>query len=51
MEGSQMLKLLKNGKIYNPELILFYVDGTLVDGTHRYNSLNKARYEAFTELA
>jgi len=40
-----------NGNKYNPKLILFDVDGTLVDDRHRYSSLGKARYEAFQELA
>ena len=46
-----MSKLLINGSRYNPKLILFDVDGTLVDDTHRYSSLGKARYMAFEELA
>jgi len=40
-----------NGNKYNPKLILFDVDGTLVDDRHRYSSLGKARYKAFKELA
>jgi len=40
-----------NGNQYNPKLILFDVDGTLVDDRHRYSSLGKARYAAFKELA
>jgi phosphoglycolate phosphatase len=43
--------LMINGNQYNPKLILFDVDGTLVDDRHRYSSLGKARYEAFKELA
>ena len=38
-----------NGNRYSPELILFDVDGTLVDDSHRYSSLGKARYTAFKE--
>ncbi len=38
-----------NGTKYSPELILFDVDGTLVDDSHRYSSLGKARYTAFKE--
>lgn len=38
-----------NGNIYNPKLILFDVDGTLVDDSHRYSSLGKARYSVFKE--
>ena len=38
-----------NGNKYAPELILFDVDGTLVDDSHRDNSLGKARYTAFKE--
>ncbi len=38
-----------NGNKYSPELILFDVDGTLVDDSHRYSSLGKARYTAFKE--
>ncbi|TFH12946.1 HAD family hydrolase [Candidatus Bathyarchaeota archaeon] len=38
-----------NGNIYSPELILFDVDGTLVDDSHRYSSLGKARYTTFKE--
>ena len=33
-----------NEKMYSPELILFDVDGTLVDDSHRYSKLGKARY-------
>jgi phosphoglycolate phosphatase len=40
-----------NGNEYKPKLILFDVDGTLIDDRHRYSSLGKARYEAFKELA
>lgn len=40
-----------NGNKYSPTLILFDVDGTLVDDRHRYSSLGKARYKAFTEQA
>jgi len=46
-----MLKLTINGRKYCPELILFDVDGTLVDDSHRYSSLGKARYIAFKEHA
>lgn len=38
-----------NENKYSPELILFDVDGTLVDDSHRYSSLGKARYTAFKE--
>jgi phosphoglycolate phosphatase len=38
-----------NGNKYSPELILFDVDGTLVDDSHRYSSLGKARYTAYKE--
>jgi phosphoglycolate phosphatase len=40
-----------NGNKYTPKLILFDVDGTLVDDRHRYSSLGKARYSAFKEQA
>jgi phosphoglycolate phosphatase len=40
-----------NGNKYEAELILFDVDGTLVDDTHRYSSLGKARYNAFKQQA
>ena len=43
--------LMINGNQYKPKLILFDVDGTLVDDTHRYSSLGKARYNAFKENA
>jgi len=46
-----MPKLTINGRKYSPELILFDVDGTLVDDSHRYSSLGKARYTAFMEHA
>lgn len=46
-----MPKLLINGREYCPKLILFDVDGTLVDDMHRYSSLGKARYKAFKEAA
>ena len=46
-----MPKLLINGNMYTPKLILFDVDGTLVDDTHRYSSLGKARYKAIKENA
>lgn len=38
-----------NENRYSPELILFDVDGTLVDDSHRYSSLGKARYTAYKE--
>jgi len=44
-----MPMLLINGNIYSPKLILFDVDGTLVDDTHRYSSLGKARYIVIKE--
>lgn len=44
-----MPTLLINGNQYSPKLILFDVDGTLVDDTHRYSSLGKVRYKAFKE--
>jgi len=46
-----MPKLLINGKEYSPKLILFDVDGTLIDDMHRYSSLGKARYYAFKKAA
>ena len=46
-----MPRLLINGREYSPKLILFDVDGTLVDDMHRYSSLGKARYKAFKEAA
>lgn len=42
-----MPTLTINGNKYKAELALFDVDGTLVDDTHRYSSLGKARYNAF----
>jgi phosphoglycolate phosphatase len=44
-----MPKLMINGRKYSPTLILFDVDGTLIDDSHRYSSLGKARYTAFKE--
>ena len=44
-----MPKLTINGRKYSPTLILFDVDGTLVDDSHRYSSLGKARYAAYKE--
>ena len=32
-----MPKLMINGRKYSPALILFDVDGTLVDDSHRYS--------------
>ncbi len=46
-----MPRLLINGTIYSPKLILFDVDGTLVDDIHRYSSLGRERYNAFCEMA
>lgn len=46
-----MPNLTINGKKYSPTLILFDVDGTLVDDSHRYSSLGKARYAVFKEHA
>jgi phosphoglycolate phosphatase len=46
-----MPKLMINGNLYSPKLVLFDVDGTLVDDKHRYSSLGKARYKAFKENA
>jgi len=46
-----MPRLVINGNSYCPKLILFDVDGTLVDDLHRYSSLGKARYNAFVENA
>ena len=46
-----MPNLTINGRKYSPTLILFDVDGTLVDDSHRYSSLGKARYTAFKEHA
>jgi phosphoglycolate phosphatase len=44
-------KLTLNGNKYEADLILFDVDGTLVDDTHRYSNLGKARYNAFKQHA
>lgn len=44
-----MSSLEINGNRYKPELILFDVDGTLVDDSQRYSSLGKARYTVFKE--
>ena len=44
-----MPMLLINGNRYSPKLILFDIDGTLVDDTHRYSSLGKARYTVIKE--
>ncbi len=38
-----------NGREYSPELILFDVDGTLIDDSHRYSDLGKIRYKVFKE--
>ena len=46
-----MTRLVINGNTYNPKLILFDVDGTLVDDIHRYSSLGRARYTAFIDNA
>lgn len=46
-----MPNLMINGRKYSPILILFDVDGTLVDDSHRYSSLGKARYTAFKKHA
>ena len=46
-----MPRLLINGNLYKPKLILFDVDGTLVDDMHRYSNLGKSRYFAFKKLA
>lgn len=46
-----MPTLTINGNKYKAELALFDVDGTLVDDTHRYSSLGKARYNAFKQHA
>ena len=46
-----MPRLLLNGTIYSPKLILFDVDGTLVDDLHRYSCLGQERYNAFKEMA
>ena len=43
--------LLINGNQYSTKLILFDVDGTLVDDKPRYSNLGKARYKAFKENA
>jgi phosphoglycolate phosphatase len=46
-----MPKILINGKTLSSKLLLFDVDGTLVDDTPRYLSLGKARYDAFMKFA
>lgn len=46
-----MPTLIINENRYSPELILFDVDGTLVDDSQRYSSLGKARYTVFVEQA
>ncbi|TRO55002.1 HAD family hydrolase, partial [Candidatus Bathyarchaeota archaeon] len=46
-----MPRLVINGNHYSLKLIIFDVDGTLVDDLHRYSSLGKARYNAFIEKA
>lgn len=46
-----MPTLIVNNHEYTLKLILFDVDGTLVDDIHRYMSLGKARYSAFKELS
>jgi len=46
-----MPRLEINGNIYSPKLILFDVDGTLVDDLHRYSILGRARYNAFIKSA
>jgi len=45
-----MSKLIINNKQYAPKLILFDVDGTLIDDLHRYSSLGEKRYNAFKEF-
>ena len=44
-----MPKLLIKGKKYGPKMILFDVDGTLVDDSHRYSSLGKQRFTVIKE--
>jgi phosphoglycolate phosphatase len=46
-----MPRLLLNGTTYSPKLILFDVDGTLVDDNNRYSCLGRERYNAFREMA
>ena len=46
-----MMRLEINGRKYTPKLILFDVDGTLIDDTHRYSKLGKTRYKLFIENA
>lgn len=46
-----MPTLVINEHEYALKLVLFDVDGTLVDDIHRYRSLGKARYSAFNELS
>lgn len=46
-----MPTLVINNHEYDVKLILFDVDGTLVDDKHRYMSLGKARFSAFIELS
>ena len=45
-----MPKFSVNNHEINAKLILFDIDGTLVDDKNRYKHLAKARYEAFTRL-
>jgi phosphoglycolate phosphatase len=42
-----LASIILNGNTYRADLIIFDVDGTLVDDTHRYSSLGKARYNSF----
>jgi phosphoglycolate phosphatase len=46
-----MPKLSINGNLYSPKLILFDVDGTLVDDANRYKSLGKVRYIEIKKIA
>ena len=46
-----MPKLVINDNKYSPKLILFDVDGTLVEDKHRYSSLGKARYQVIMKNA
>jgi len=45
-----MPKFSVNSREINAKLILFDIDGTLVDDKNRYKHLARARYDAFTSL-
>ncbi len=46
-----MPRLVINNREYDPCVILFDVDGTLVDDSLRYSQLGKNRYEIFNDLS